>query len=322
MVNDASSALTIDDGPVSTNVTFGNTGSGSTEAGTITLQGGPSWASLGYEVGDGIFIDAPTGTDNGNGTSFTSTNYYTIAAISGDEITLATGEKLTTTGAATVGLAPVTISVNDGIDHSYLTLAGLPTTVSFGDTGTGINEAGTITLASGTWAALSSNYAVGNGIFVGGVLVSGALTTDAEGNSNSTLFNLAQASPFYTIAAVSGNVITLQIGQTLTAETDVTINLAPVTVNLKNAVNVTGTAIVIEAGQGFLGTAAAPVTVNVQDPAPSGTGSLTLRALDSIYVTAPESDIPVDAMYSASGDITLVSSGSIYDAVTSDFAKI
>ncbi len=56
-----------------------------------------------------------------------------------------------------------------------------------------------------------------------------------------------------------------------------------------SAINVKGTGIVIEAGQGFLGSSAAPVTVDVL----SG-GSLTLRALDSIYVTAPVSDIPVD----------------------------
>ena len=98
--------------------------------------------------------------------------------------------------------------------------------------------------------------------------------------------------------------ITLQVGQTLTAEAATTINLAPVSVNLKNAINVQGTGIVIEAGPGFLGTAAAPVTVKVL----SG-GNLTARALDSIYVTAPNSDIPVDAMYSAWGEIMLVSSG-------------
>ena len=111
--------------------------------------------------------------------------------------------------------------------------------------------------------------------------------------------------------------LTLQIGQTLTPEADVTINLAPVSINLKNTVNVQGGGIVLEAGQGFLGTSAMPVTVNVF----SG-GSVTARALDNIYVAAPESDIPVGAMYSASGGVYLVASSSIYDAIVSDFAKI
>ncbi len=157
VVNDSSGAISVADGPVQTGVTFGDnvtTTNGTTvDTGTITLtqSNGPSWAELGYEVGDGIFI---TGGANSEGANFNANApvYYTIAAISGDKITLATGESLVA-GTATVGLAPVTISINDNIDHSYLTPAGRPTQVTFGDTTVGQSEAGTITLASGTWAS-------------------------------------------------------------------------------------------------------------------------------------------------------------------------
>ena len=61
-------------------VNFGNVGIN----GTITLTGGGTWAALGYQAGDGIYI-AGTGT-NGNGATFSSTatnGYYTIGAING-----------------------------------------------------------------------------------------------------------------------------------------------------------------------------------------------------------------------------------------------
>ena len=52
-------------------------------------------------------------------------------------------------------------------------------------------------------------------------------------------------------------------------------------------------------------------------------GSLTARATDDIYITAPTSDIPVLGIYSETGGVYLDAvEGSIYDAITSDYAKI
>ena len=95
----------------------------------------------------------------------------------------------------------------------------MPTNVTFGNAG----GAGTITLSGGgSWAALG--YTVGQGIFVGS-------STDA--NANGASFN---GHNFYTIAAITGGVITLQTGQTLTAaETNVTVNLAAVVINTTGA---------------------------------------------------------------------------------------
>ncbi len=173
------------------------------------------------------------------------------------------------------------------------------TKVNFGNSG----NAGTITLAlGGSW----SGYAVGDDIFVDS-------STDANGNGTS--LNLDSATPFYTIAAINGSTITLEAGQTLHAESGVTVGIAKIT---PNAVDVQGQKITLEGGQGSIGTAAAPFTVNVL----GASGSLTARALNDIYLDAPFGNIPVDAIYTASGTLYLTAVGSIYDAVASDFAKI
>ena len=104
-----------------------------------------------------------------------------------------------------------------------------PTTQSvyFGN----LNGAGTITLASaGNWAALG--YAVGQGIYI-------AADTTTDPNGDGAAFT---GSNYYTIAAVNGSVITLAVGQTLTAETGsggngVTLGFARV--NATTAVNST-----------------------------------------------------------------------------------
>ena len=174
--------------------------------------------------------------------------------------------------------------------------------VNFGNS----SGAGTITLASGTWSSLG--YAVGNGIFVG---------SSTDTNANGSAFNLDAPNPYYIIAAISGNVLTLQAGQTLTVENGVSVSVAPVTIS---PVNIQGAQIIVEAGQSFIGTQADPVTVNVLGV----NGSFTARALDDINIYAPLGNVPVDAIYSASGALYLLAYGAIYDAVqpASDFAKI
>ncbi len=132
----------------------------SNSAGTITRTDGQSWSSLGYTVGEGIYIQG-TGT-NGNGATFNpngNSGYYTISAINGDVITLQGGQSLTVGSDQTVNIAPVTTNVP----------------VTFGNAG----NAGTITLDNDqTWASLG--YTVGQEIFVGS-------STDA--NANGTSFN-------------------------------------------------------------------------------------------------------------------------------------
>ncbi len=140
-----------------TAVTFGD----SNGAGTITLASG-TWASLGYAVGDGIYIQG-TGT-NGNGATFTGNNFYTIAAISngGATLTLQAGETLTASQTSTtVNLAPVTITSSSPLTGM---LSAVPTAVAFGYSSSNV---ATITLASGgSWAALG--YTVGQGVYIQG----------------------------------------------------------------------------------------------------------------------------------------------------------
>ena len=169
-------------------VTFGN----SNGAGTITLTGSQHLeASLGYAVGEGIYIQG-TGT-NGNGATFTGNNFYTIAAIAGATLTLEGGETLTVAANVAATLAPITLtSSTTGF------LSPVPTEVSFNYQ----SGVATISLANGgSWEALG--YTVGQGIYVQG--------TGANGDGSTFT-----GSNYYTIAAISGATLTLQAGDVLT----------------------------------------------------------------------------------------------------------
>ena len=99
--------------------------------------------------------------------------------------------------------------------NAFLASATAQTQVSFGN----VADSGTITLANGTWAALG--YAVGGGIYV---------QSATDPNGNGAAFN---PNAYYTIAAINGATLTLKSGQTLTAESNVTLHLAPVVAGSK-----------------------------------------------------------------------------------------
>ena len=231
-------------------------------------------------------------------------------------------------------------------------------------------------MPNGVWG---SSYAVGGGVYV-------QSATDPTRNGAGA-FSPAGSNAYYTISAISSDdkTLTLQWGQVLTAESNVSVGVAPVDINIASGVadvkfvlvsqsrdvaiapaeparswrrrlgsstsarktiwqlanvvstgaadvriktqgditnaatsgvNVQGSGIVLEAGQGFIGTSTTPVTIQVD-----ANGSLTARAKDDIYISAPNGDIPVEGVF-ASGGVSLGATGSIYDAITSDFAKI
>ena len=151
-----------EDAATNQSLTFGNTGSGSTEAGTITLTNVPStttWASLGYTVGNGIYVQGSSLNGNSGGGTFNPTQaggYYTIASINGDTLTLQQGQTLNV-GTASSSVAPVTVSAG----------STTPTQVDFA------NSSGNTITVSGD---VSGTYTVGQGIFVGSV-------TDKNANS-------------------------------------------------------------------------------------------------------------------------------------------
>ena len=94
--------------------------------------------------------------------------------------------------------------------------------VAFSNTGTSPNKAGTITLTNGSsWSSLG--FTVGSEIFVGS-------STD-DTNANGASFDASSGNPYYTIAAINGNVLTLQVGETFaTPESSATVSVAAVTI--------------------------------------------------------------------------------------------
>ena len=298
---------------------------------TITLAGGGSWSTLGYAVGQGIFVGSAT-DPNGNGASYnvSSQNYYRITAINGATLTVQ-GSLAATESNVTIDLSPITIGA----------------VVNFGNFGSN----GTITLADGaSW----TGYTVGEGIFVG--------SSSGDLNANGVNFNAGSSNPYYTITQINGSTISVSgnlpvnTGAPLAVvETGATVDLAPVNINVNihgnsikyvlisqnkdvaiapsgtltasaggfiflgsqdtldletivagttnnpanariktqaNIVNVAGAGVAnlqgqqltLEAGQGAIGTSSAPVTVDIV----GSFGSLTARALNNIYITAPK----------------------------------
>ena len=207
-----SASVDFQSGPAATQVSFQNgitptTVNVDATANTITLANGGSWTALGYSAGEGIYVGSSTDA-NSNGATFNPTSgnpYYTIASVNGAVLTLTlqAGQTLTAEANVTVNLAAVAIS---GTNGSTSTL-----------------QPATITLSNGgSWSALG--YTVGQGIFVGS-------PTDA--NANGAVFNVGATNPYYTITAINGDVVNV-VGQNLTGETNVTVNLAPVAISGTN----------------------------------------------------------------------------------------
>lgn len=218
-------------------VAFGNSGNG----GTITLSTG-TWA--GYSVGGGIYIQSATDQNaNGSGpfTAGASNAYYTIAGISADQktLTLKWGQILNAESAATVGVAPVAINIQNGAAAVKFVLVSQSRDVAIAPTG-------------------SINSTAQGFIYLGSQ-----------------------------VDLALGNVIS-------TGNADVKIKTAAdITSVATSGVNVQGSDIVLESGFGTngIGTASSPITVSV-----GADGSLTARALNSIYIDAPSGDLPIQGI--------------------------
>ena len=232
----------------STAVSFAN----SVNGGTITLTGGGSWAGLGYQVGGGIYV--ASGTDpNGNGASFNpggANGYYVITAVNG--ATLTVNQLLTAESGVTLNVAPVTLNASS-------TATAVGTAVNFSNVGSN----GTITLTASAIAggANWNNYSVGDGIYIQGT----------GPNGNGAAFNPGGPNAYYTISAINGNTITLN--QRLTAGTNVTVNLAPVTISANVNGAITLTAAAITAGASWSGYAVGQGIYLASGTDPNGNGA-------------------------------------------------
>ena len=285
-------------------VTFANVAN----SGTITRVDGGTWA--GYTVGQGIVIGG--------------TKLVTVAA--GDDVLIAqgydsakgtAGHYYQYTGAtASLDLANTNYKTGPWVDLGTLKFtsqgSGGPTnsqSVSQGDVvqvSQGYDStkgvAGNLYAYKGTTATLdlaSTNYAD---------------TSKWTNLGAPKLDTQPTGGGYYTIVAIDATqkIITLKGGQLLTPESNVAIKVAA----FAPVVNIEGASLVLEAGQAQIGTAAAPINIEIL-----GTGTFTARALNDIFVNAI-GNIPVDGIYSASAGVHLAATGSIYDAIASQFAKI
>src|SRR5690606_20256082 len=86
-----------------------------------------------------------------------------------------------------------------------------------------------------------------------------------------------------------------------------------------SGINLTGTDILLEAGDGGIGEAGRPLTANMTGTA----GGLIARATADVRITAPQSDLRLESVYSKSGDAYLEATvGSILDALDSSATKV
>ena len=337
-------------------VIYGNVGG----AGTITLANGGDWTALGYSVGGGIFIGSTT-DPNANSATFdpNATNpYYTIASISADHtiITLAPGVTLNTS--VTVNLSPVTITPGatgtitrtDGQNWAalgYTVGNGIFVGASADPNGNGTTFSNTAPNPYYTITAINGNVLTVTGKVLNGqghtFTPESHKTVDAAPvainlNSNASQIKFVLIGQSRDIAISATGTVDATAGGFIYLGSQDNVKLDKIVAGTSNApadariktqgnvtdaatagqINVQGSGIVIEAGQGFIGTSATPVLVNILGPL----GSLSARALNDIYINAPLGNIPVDAIYSASGGVYMVAGGSITDFVTSDFAKI
>ncbi len=174
---------------------------------TMSLASG-SWTNINIQAGDYLYIGGSTQNATSNGA------YLQVASISGSTITFT--QQVQTETSQTILLAPVVTNLGATDESKIGTIANQ--TVNFGN----VANNGVITLTGGgSWTSLG--YAVGEGIYI---------QSASDPNGNGATFNLTNAKPYYTIAAIDGATITLQWGEVLTPEQNVTIGAAPVDINL------------------------------------------------------------------------------------------
>ena len=285
-------------------VTFANVAN----SGTITRVDGGTWA--GYTVGQGIVI--------------AGTKLVTVAA--GDNVLIAQGYDSTkgtaghyyqyTGGTASLDLANTNYKTGPWVDLG---------TLKFTSQGSGgVTNSQSVHL--GDVVQVSQGYDSTKGVAGNLYAYKGTTATldlaSANYTDTSKWTNLGApkfdtqptGGGYYTIVAIDATqkVITLKGGQLLTPETGVAVKVAA----FAPVVNIEGASLVLEAGQAQIGTAAAPINVEIL-----GTGTFTARALNDIFINAI-GNIPVDGIYSASAGVHLAATGSIYDAIASLFAKI
>ena len=156
-------------------------------------------------AGDVLYIGGAT-------TNTTANNQYlTVVSVNGATITFKAGVNFAPQNGQTVLIAPVVT----GTDESTISSTVGLTQVSFSNS----NGQGVITLGSGVW----SGYAVGQGIFIG---------SNTDANANGAAFSASAANPYYVIAGISGNKLT--VTRSLAAEASALVNLAPVKIVANN----------------------------------------------------------------------------------------
>src|SRR6202012_58386 len=85
-------------------------------------------------------------------------------------------------------------------------------------------------------------------------------------NGNGTTFNANSANPYYVVSAINGNTLTVE-SKTFTSQTNVTVNLSPVAIDVTNSSYLTATG---------SETTATQVQFVASDPTNYGLGTITL----------------------------------------------
>ncbi|WP_236960757.1 beta strand repeat-containing protein [Methylobacterium durans] len=321
--------------PTALTVTFSNdTGA---NQGVLTRTDGQAWGAA-YAVGDTLYIAGDTAN-----TSAAATSVYRIASVSGSVIRLAVGQLFVdeTAKAVNVGVRSTTASGVSVITRA----AGSFLQDGFTD-GMKIGVAGTFGVQTLNATSATSGYTIRSAsastlVFDGPVL-------STESQRSIVLFQSATDpnNPFSKITTLliqkrkavvlqsTGDLNVTAGGQIfVTAPGAVTIGKVESTagkeIRLKSAgglvnggtasaTNIKGGDIVLEGGDGAVGTAQKAIGIDLQ-----GAGALTVRTSQDVFVTERSGDLNLESAFSQSGNVTLVAtSGSIRDGVGTDTNKI
>lgn len=326
------------------------------EARTITRTDGGSWIANGFQSGMYVTIDG-VGQDKTQNATIRTTVFHRLVGVTATVLTIGAGSPMATETARPITIAPVVLDPNfqamaPAVTATAFFTGGTQTNVASitrTDGGSWITSgfaAGQLLRVTGsvensTTGSLTYRIASVSASVI--TLTSSARITTTEAATVSLTRGILPTITAIRIShlddinvTASGKVdITAGKNVLLGSTTDIRINQVTAGDNVTGdkirikgslsildaaapgLVNVRGNDVILEAAQGGVGTKADRIGITFL-----AGGTLTARAKDGVYVSAVNSDLRLESVYSESGDAYLTADGSILELFRNDLTKI